>query len=119
MAAAARSACGGGGNSATHGDPALPPGAAEISPGLYVAFADRPTCASVWVIGKKLPIDYNGCLDGDKWVNDTLGSCNDEGPADVTTYDNRLWGRLGQPIRESVTPEVWDDPGYVKAMGCR
>lgn len=117
VAAAALSACGGG-SSATHGDSSLSPGAAE-SLGFSVDFGDRPACASVWVVGKKLPIDYNGCLDGDKWVNDALGSCNVEGPADVATYDDRLWGRLGQPVHVSVTPEVWDDPGYIQAMGCR
>lgn len=60
-----------------------------------------PLCADVWVVGQQLPKDYEGCKErpDSGFVASLIYVCGDGG-GDLTTHEDRLFGRLGGTIRE-------------------
>lgn len=69
-------------------------------------------CSDVWVDGKTLPKDYEGCNDGDTFeVAVVAGDCG------LVTYegDTEFYALLGGKITE--VESLADDPGY-KAAYC-
>jgi len=53
-----------------------------------------PACSDVWVEGKTLPADYEGCMDSDSLVisiSDNTGA---------VVYDDRFSAQPGQTIRK-------------------
>lgn len=69
-------------------------------------------CSDVWVDGKTLPKDYEGCNDED----DTFVVLVTSGDCGLATYegDTEFYALLGGEITE--VPALADDPGYAKAF---
>ena len=73
-----------------------------------------PDCADVWVEGKTLPADYEGCNDGDTFVVlTTVGDC------ELASYegDEEFFANLGGTISK-VDPSLADDPEYGERSDC-
>lgn len=69
-----------------------------------------PSCDDVWVDGATLPVNYEGCMNGD--VIEAMASLDCDSGAEVfVTYQDRLFAFLGGPITEAGS----DSPAYGKA----
>lgn len=72
-----------------------------------------PQCSDVWVDGKNLPGDYDGCLRGDSFVVAPIWDCVDGTQA--TGFRDRFYAVLGGTIYEGNGKKSFD-PAYVRVF---
>ena len=64
--------------------------------------SSSPQCAAVWLVGKTIDKDYDGCLDdADTLVAAIKTNCTDG--SELTTYDDRYWAVLGGEVKDAGT----------------
>lgn len=68
-----------------------------------------PQCSEIWVVGQTLPTDYDGCSKDATTEAAVTASCTDGDT--FTTYEDRLWAKLGGPIAATTSP------GYTACRG--
>jgi len=72
-----------------------------------------PTCSDVWVVGKSLPADYEGCARGGKIKAASTLICKDG--TEISTLDDRFWSVDGGPIKDAGSSGIGNAPDYAKA----
>lgn len=77
---------------------------------------EYPKCDDVWVAGKTLPANYDGCLNGDAVEVYSAFDCND-GKTQLGSYQDRFWVVTpdGTIADVGAGKDTASDPEYAKA----
>jgi hypothetical protein len=88
------------------GKPGSTPGSEFMPPNAKESAAALPKCSEVWVAGKTLPSDYNGCqTEGGGLDRGAVYVCTDGG-GQLIGYNDEFFARLGGPIKGYGEDEV-------------
>jgi hypothetical protein len=72
-----------------------------------------PACADTWVADAKLPLSYQGCLDGDQAVDADNLSCSSG--QRIVRYDDSFYAVAGGMIHQASAP-LEKDKDYLKSV---